>query len=99
MCPPWCYPKDRLRYDSHIPFTLPPSRFRHLASPSYIPGVAVSFKYIFVVETPASFRMKALLGLEAYDSDDDVEAPNCRNYYSLHWNPEVQCDVMDRDVT
>ena len=43
--------------------------------------------------------MKALLGLEAYDSDDDVEAPNCRNYYSLHWNPEVQCDVMDRDVT
>ena len=41
------------------------------------------------METPLSFNVKAMLGLTTYDSDDDVEAPNCRDYFCLRWNPDV----------
>ena len=65
------------------------SRLRHLAAPSFIPAVALSLKYIFVLETPLSFNMKAMLGLTTYDSDDDVDSSTNRDYYCLRWNPDV----------
>jgi len=67
------------------------SKFRHAASPSYIPCLTLSLKYIFVLETPLFFNMKAMLGLDTYDSDDDAYDPDARNYYCMRWAPEVRC--------
>ena len=60
-----------------------------MASPSYLPSFALSQKYIFILETPLSFKMTSMLGLTTYESDDDGDDPSDNNYYCLHWNPEV----------
>ena len=69
------------------------SQVRHRASPSFLPSFALSLKYIFVVETPLAFNMTAMLGLTAYDSDDDTDRPGNTDYYCLKWNPTVRRDI------
>ena len=66
------------------------SRFRHAASPSYIPSLALSPKFAFVLETPLSFNTTAMLGLSIFDSDDDVDAAGDTDYYCLKWAPSVR---------
>ena len=73
-------------------FSSPPplSRFRHAAAPSVISSFALSLQYIVIPEPPLSFHMTAMLGLTAYDSDDDGDSPTSKDYYCLSWNPEVR---------
>ena len=54
-----------------------------------MPCVALSRKYIFILESPMYFNMKAMLGISTYDSDDDTYERDGRDYWLLRWNPQV----------
>ena len=70
------------------------SQVRHRASPSFLPSFALSLSYIFVVETPLTFNMTAMLGLTAYDSGDEDTSPEATGYYCLRWTPSVRRVVI-----
>ena len=64
------------------------STFKHASSPSFIPLVASSLRYFFILESPLEVNISRLMGLERYDSDDDDEG-DMRNVYTFAWKPQA----------
>ena len=68
------------------------TRFRYAASPSYLPCLAATPRFIAVPEFPLYINMKSVMGLTRFDSDDDDDTNN-RCFYLFSWRPEVSGKV------
>ena len=64
------------------------STFKHASSPAFIPSVASSLRYFFILEAPLEVNISRLMGLQRYDSDDDDEG-DMRNVYTFAWKPQA----------
>ena len=69
------------------------SKFRFSSSPPYIPVVASSLHYFFILEAPFSVRLSALLGFTRFDSDEDDET-EVNHVYTFDWKPQVRKNVQ-----
>ena len=67
------------------------SRFTYNVRPAYASCLAISRAYFVFPEAPLYVDMLAVMGVSAYNSDDDEERSNV--YYCLHWRPKARTQL------
>ena len=74
--------------------------YRHATRPSLVPAVYATLKHLVIVDLPLYFNVASLMGLTAFDSDDDDDVTEIGKHrqYFLDWVPEdrVRLHTIDR---